>query len=213
MASPGGQDLHDGFFCRGAASGHKALALFAEHGFDAIGLCLWLGAVTAACAFILGALALLAACAFVLALGPHALGPFAFPAVAACVFGSLGLRAAAACAFVLGPFVPRAVTDAARAFGSFALASVVLGYLWLCVVAAAHTFVLGILVLPAVATVACAFVLVPSLLVTAAATAGVCLLVLGILVLPAIAQACCFAWIGSSRGGLRPGSLALRRLG
>jgi hypothetical protein len=94
LASPGGQDPHDGIFCRGAASGHEALALFVEHGFDAITLglgCLWLCVVAAARTFVLGTIVLPAvtavACAFVFALGPfafitadsaaHAFGPTA----------------------------------------------------------------------------------------------------------------------------------------
>ena len=145
-------------------------------------------------------------------LGSVVLGPFVLLAGAACasvfdLFMSL-LVAAVARTFVLGSFVLGAlVLPAARAFGSFALASVMLGSLGLCVVAAALTFVLGILVLPAVAAVACAFVLVPSLLFTTVATAGVGPLVLGAIWLFAGAQACCFAWIGSSRG---PGSHVLR---
>ena len=98
--------------------------------------------------------------------------------------------AAAARSVVLGTFEYLAAASVAR--------NVVLGTLWLCVVAAARTFVLGTLALD------------PSLLVTDAATTGVCVLALGSFVLSAGAQACCFAWIGSSRGGLRPGSHVLR---
>ena len=88
------------------------------------------------------------------------------------------------------------VAAAARTFVLGALVfpaacALMLGYLWLCAIAAARTFVLGTLALCAIAAVACA-------------------VVLGTVVLLAVAQACCFAWIGSSRGGLRPGSNVLR---
>ena len=194
-------------------------------------------ATTSACVFMLGSNLILVACAFgFYALDSTVLAAVARAFVhdaRTLLLGSLVLRAIAAAArafvldtFVLDTFVLLAVVSDARALSTLVLLAActfVLGPFEF--LAAVRTFVLGTLVLPAAASVARDVglgtllrravttgvrVLVLGSFVLSAAAISVHVLVLDTLVHSAGAQACCFTWIGSSRGGLRPGSHVLR---